>query len=349
MQMKIGVTNEINLSLLDFYKQNYDVLRTPDFKDSTRLLKPEHGIKYLGNPNQKNCRFCGKSELETSFKKIAHAFPESIGNKALATYYECDACNDFFGRTIEDDYGKFFGLYHSIMMITGKDGKKKCNFKIPCGKRTDKCREYCVRISLNEDLPCINVCREVGKDIIELKTDSLTISAPVGKCCPIAVFKAVVKMAITVMPVEEVNGFSRAIEWILKPEHKNFYKKKPLLIKYQMIPGFNVTKYPHFVLYRRKRDVWNVPYMLFNLTYGCFSLLVEVPWNGEDLDAVDSGMFERIPFPPIPFHISQNGIWDMSGTEVPKGIKHSINLYVGEMQQFDADRVELKDGKPVIK
>ena len=116
-----------------------------------------------------------------------------------------------------------------------------------------------------------------------------------------------------------------------------------------MIPGFNVTKYPHYVLYRRKRDVWDVPYMLFNLTYGCFSLLMEVPWNGEERDAADSSMFERIPFPPIPFHISQDGIWDMSGTEVPKGVKVGINLNVGEMQQLDTDKVEIKDGKPVIK
>lgn len=341
--MKMGVTNRINPSILDFYEQNYDVLRTPDFKDSTRLLKPGHGIRYLGDSNRKTCRFCGKAEPEVSFKKIAHAFPESIGNKALATYYECDDCNDFFGRNIENDYGKFFGFYYAIMMTTGKDGKKKYNFKISCDKRTDKCREYCVCISLGGNIPCINACREVGKDIIDMKTDSLTISAPVGKNCPIAVFKTLVKMAITVMPLEVVNGFTKAIEWILKPEHENFYKKKPLLIKYQMIPGYNVTKYPHFVLYRRKRDVWNVPYMLFNLTCACFSLLIEVPWNGEDRDAADSSMFERIPFPPIPFHISQNGIWDMSAKESPMGSKHSIKLQVGEIQQLNTANMKIED------
>lgn len=109
--MNIGLKDSFDKSVIDFYDNYYDVLRTPDFKNNTRLLKPEHGLKYLGNPKHKTCRFCGKNETEVGFKKIAHAFPESVGNKSLATYYECDECNQFFGETIEREYANFFWLY----------------------------------------------------------------------------------------------------------------------------------------------------------------------------------------------------------------------------------------------
>lgn len=104
---KIGPknTSDLDLSAIDFYEKNYDVLRTPDFDESSRLLIPNgHGIKYYGHKENRICRFCGKKEPDVSFSKIAHALPESIGNHVLATYYECDVCNDFFGRNLENEY-----------------------------------------------------------------------------------------------------------------------------------------------------------------------------------------------------------------------------------------------------
>lgn len=323
--MNIGLKNGSDRSVISFYDYNYDVLRTPDFKEDTHFLKPEHGLKYLGNPKHKTCRFCGKTEDEVSFNKIAHAFPEAIGNKRLATYYECDECNQFFGETIEGEYAKFFWLYHSIMMVSGKDGKRKCNYKISCDKRNENCAEYCIRIEINDKKPIISSCKEVTSDYISLKENNLIISKPVGNCCLIAVFKTLIKMAITVMPIEEIGVFSDTINWIRELEHKNYYANSPLLIRYRMIPGFNVTKYPRFVLFRRKKDVWDKPYMLFNLTYGCFSLLVEVPKNGDQKRGDGLGV-KNIPFPEIPFITTEDGLWDMSALNTPKGMMHRIEL-----------------------
>lgn len=50
-----------------------------------------------------------------------------------------------------------------------------------------------------------------------------------------------------------------------------------------MIPGFNVTKYPHYFLFRSKAMQNDKPYLLFNLTYGCFSLLIEFPNDAESI------------------------------------------------------------------
>lgn len=339
--MQIGINEKIEPELLKYYESFYDVLRTPDFDDKSRLLKPLHGIHTIGYSQNKKCRFCGRDEKEVTFDKIAHAFPESIGNHVLATNYECDVCNEYFGKTIENDYANFFSLYHGIMQIVGKKGIPKCNFKVSCEKRTEKCAKYCVEISFNNNMPYIRKCREVDKENINFSNNAITISKPVGKCCPIAVFKAIVKMAISVMPIEELHLFTNALTWIRSQNHSNFYSDKNLLVRYKIIPGFNVTKYPHYVLFRRKKDVWNKPYMLFNLTYGCYSLLIEIP---RDADICTNLEFESIPFPPIPFHTTTEGTWDLSENEVPKNVKHSITLNFDTMKDC-TDNVELSNGK----
>jgi len=247
--VQIGINEKIEPKILEYYESFYDILRTPDFDDKSRLLKPLHGIHTIGYSQNKKCRFCGKGEKEVSFNKIAHVFPESIGNHVLASNYECDVCNEYFGKTIENEYANFFSLYNSIMQIAGKRGIPKCKFKVPCEKRTDKCAEYCIEISFSNNKPCIRKCREVDKEYINLSNNSITISKPVGKCCPIAVFKAIVKMAISVIPIEELHLFTSATTWIREPEHSNLYNDKKLLVRYKMIPGFNVTKYTHYSLF----------------------------------------------------------------------------------------------------
>lgn len=201
--MKIGIKEEFDDKLLQYYEKYYDILRTPDFDDESRLLKPRHGIQIIGPSKNKKCRFCGKDERETKFTKIAHAFPECIGNSVLATNYECDECNQYFGNTIENQYAKFFSLYHSIMQIKGKGGTPKCCYKVPCSKRTELCGKDCVEIGLKDNQLYIKNCKNISEDYVKVNNNSIRISKPIGKHCPIAVCKAIVKMAITVMPIEE--------------------------------------------------------------------------------------------------------------------------------------------------
>ncbi len=43
--MKIGINEKIEPEIIEYYESFYDVLRTPDFDDKSRLLKPMHGTK----------------------------------------------------------------------------------------------------------------------------------------------------------------------------------------------------------------------------------------------------------------------------------------------------------------
>ena len=75
------INENIDPKLAEFYDKHYTVLNWDLLNDKK--------YTYLGNKETKVCRFCGKDEFNgATFKKLAHAFPESIGNRCLATYYD---------------------------------------------------------------------------------------------------------------------------------------------------------------------------------------------------------------------------------------------------------------------
>lgn len=74
----------------EFYQNHYD-------KIVVCCLEPGSSITYLGDSGSRTCRFCKHTEPLVSFNMIAHAIPESCGNKTLFSHYECDACNTHFG------------------------------------------------------------------------------------------------------------------------------------------------------------------------------------------------------------------------------------------------------------
>ena len=53
--MKIGIKEMIDPETRDYYEAFYDILRTPDFDDKSRVLKPLHGMKTIGYSKKKIC------------------------------------------------------------------------------------------------------------------------------------------------------------------------------------------------------------------------------------------------------------------------------------------------------
>jgi len=79
------------------------------------------------------CRYCNKKNPEVSFKKVAHSISEALGNKKIITNDECDACNEKFGKGIENDLILYLNPYRVFFGIRGKNGIPKFkgkNFEI---------------------------------------------------------------------------------------------------------------------------------------------------------------------------------------------------------------------------
>lgn len=77
--------------------------------------------KYIKEPTNKKCRFCGKSYPEVSFSAIPHIIPELFGKNHITSNFECDNCNLKFQR-YECDTATMVQHYLTLLKICSKRG-----------------------------------------------------------------------------------------------------------------------------------------------------------------------------------------------------------------------------------
>ncbi len=118
------------------------------------------------------------------------------------------------------------------------------------------------------------------------------LRAPAGM--PIPAYKALIRMALSIMPEEELPNFTDAIEWVGNPDHQFdsglFGGVGCLLYQLQTpYPG------PWAGLTRRVDEEAPLPYMLFFLASGRIVLQLHLPLcsRDQDLDGIEARMPER--------------------------------------------------------
>src|SRR5262249_51696130 len=102
---------------------------------------------------------------------------------------------------------------------------------------------------------------------------------------PIAAYKCLTRMALTIMPAGELEFFPDAIEWILNPDHGFDSRVLGGLGCYVHVAPASFPS-PWTALARRIANDAKVPYMLYFLGISKVSLEISVPLctRDEDLD-----------------------------------------------------------------
>lgn len=168
------------------------------------------------------CMFCGKQKSDNLFTKIAHAVPESVGNKTLTSNYECNKCNEEFGNTIEDSFGKYMFPYK---FITRTFGKKKSMVS----KNTSSTQAY-YKMQTNKNKSIFEgtniktaIFASPNADPIKITDDGFNWSFKLQNYCPQDVYFTFVKMALSILPlnlyVEYIQNFAILMDYVT--ERKN--------------------------------------------------------------------------------------------------------------------------------
>ncbi|MDH0894429.1 MULTISPECIES: HNH endonuclease [unclassified Pseudomonas] len=267
---------------IDFYEANYDII-------GQWMVRPGNKV-ILGDLNKRICRFCGKQSPEVTFKKVAHAIPELLGNKSIESAYECDVCNKEFGDGIENDLGNWSKPMRTLIRIRGKSGVptlKKGGDKPGWRIEYDQSR---LNVTSYENDPIFEVDEKNKTVTFKLRRDAYT---------PVAVLKAFMKIGITLLPDNEVSNFSELIEWIKEPDHsKPYLSKCPVIYAFQ--PGPMPNDFIVALILRRKMTVAGYPYAFLVLGYG--NEVFQVPLLSEKHDGQLNGQSISIhPF-PVPGH-----------------------------------------------
>jgi len=211
------------------------------------------------------CRFCGRQKPEVTFRKRAHALPESIGNKSLFSHYECDDCNGRFGRDLETHLASFMHLNHTMFGVIGKNGYPK--FKLTNGSEIVNDGSFIDW----QDIPQENLSYDEA-------LRKLTATEKVPAFIPQNVYKALVKMALTIMPAEELKTFKDTISWLSAPLTDIQFSTPHLWLSYGGIGSDD--RFPHigaFLLKRKKLTDFELVPMIFRLSYANFQFDVPVP------------------------------------------------------------------------
>lgn len=310
---------ESELSLL--FLMNYDMCAHYNLDEPAK--------QFIGSKQNRTCRYC-QGSADTTFKNVSHAVPEAFGNRSLISLDECDRCNKDFSETFEHDFDNFTRPMRTMLRIKGK--------RVPSFKTKDERARIDYDAKNNRFL-----IMEKGEQII-CTTDEANKSRhyvlPCQSYKPMGVYRCLVKMALAIMPMDELRLFDVARRWILDPalatrsparewaKCQAFYSPKPF-------DNASAT------LYRRKGRQARVPYALFFLTSTNVVLQIAVPFSPRD-DHLNGKI--PVPRPDLPLQTKQPDfewqVQDLQREELETEQFHRFTHTYESVETIDEDEFE---------
>lgn len=242
----------------------------------------------LSEAGTRKCRFCGKSEPEVTFKKVAHAIPHFIGNRTLKSTYECDACNEKFSA-MESNFSQFMSFYHTFAQVSKGGGAKVPKFRINSSEKSS--------IEVTDGKIDVN-CFEGEGLIPEVNEEKNTLTLKANRSyVPLNVYKIFIKMALTIIPESELVNVGLTLKWL----HGDVVidVNNLMLVERRYMCMKNPFDFDSCMIFKRKDTSTNaVPTYLFGLAYYNFFFQTYIPFC--DTDKQFMGKNLTMPYLPTP-------------------------------------------------
>ncbi|MES2138894.1 MAG: hypothetical protein V4511_04260 [Bacteroidota bacterium] len=163
------------------------------------------------------CRYCGKSDKETTFRQDTHLLPELIGENDILTYDECDICNNLFSD-YESSFSTFIRPYITLLGVKGK--RKVPAFQSRTVNRNEDTRTTLLHREENTKELHIQTLDDYRINI-DTKTVDLVFRKP--PYIPLKVYKSLLKIGLSLLPQEFDNFNSQSFAWLVnKQDDLNF-------------------------------------------------------------------------------------------------------------------------------
>ena len=306
------------------YMNDYDLIKE-------LYLPAENKIILQRSDKKKICRFCDGEAPTATFAKEAHALPEALGNNSLFSEYECDRCNGQFGESIENDFGKWSKPMRTMMRIKGKNGVPTIKWSSSNRNRIEFISNQ-LEISTLEDEP-----------FFEIDEPNKTVNFKIKRepYIPLGVLKTFYKIAITLIPEDEIINFIDAITWLKTPYSSTSEIKIPVI--HAFIPGPIPNNKITLRLHRLKNIDASLPYMFLVLMYGNDMFQIFIP---SSKDSGISGKNIEIPYYPTPWDVVewpygqiQRRLLFLSGKETIRDEEFKISMSFEQIKQHDTQRI----------
>lgn len=161
------------------------------------------------------CRFCGTRDA-ARFQNTAHTFPEALGNKWVFSRDECDDCNGKIFSLYDEELTKAVGPFLTLGGVRGKGNKVRATGRtggrshIEQRRGTDGRRQISVTVLGDDAMDVAAVDPQTGR---------LRLTTPIAAVPfkPRFAYKALCKMAVALLPENELANYNKLIAWLLNP------------------------------------------------------------------------------------------------------------------------------------
>ena len=222
------------------------------------------------------CRFCGaKGPSAFGGKKNAHTFPEALGNKFLFSLDECRSCNEKFS-VYEDALCKAIGPFLTLGGVKGKRGVRQTGRSDSDSvvQHRDKDGHRHISMTSNgskENIGEIDPRTGVVKHQIPIKGD---------KFVPLYAYKALSKIAISLLPNDELHNFGRTIKSLQSRDSKPAIG--PLQVGFSYSYVGNAPPALAGRLIRRRKEDEPIPYVIAIFVAGSVCFQIWLHSDGKD-------------------------------------------------------------------
>jgi len=278
-----------------------------------------HKRTYIGVSDRKKrvCRFCHKTMNDgVTFKNVAHAIPEALGNKNLVLYEECDECNGKFGRTVEQDFITYFNFYRVFWATPGKNGVPKIKFKNGYIERVDD------KFNIGYAPGQIEGNNEIPKAITLIANEEIA---------SVNIYKALCKIAISVLDTEKLRYFEKTIDWIHRTNDENTRRLPKVAIL--NAPGMDVDS-PQIILYLRKSsESSDLPHVVGEFKFRSLIFVFIVPFSVLDAKSFASDESYNTFWQSFPHYRSVSG-WRFEHFDSPSKKGFSLTLALNDRMRL---------------
>jgi hypothetical protein len=269
---------------------------------------------YLGSKG--TCRFCGTCAA-SAFRKLAHTFPEALGNKWVFSRDECDTCNTEIFSRYDDELSKAVSPLLTLGGVKGKRNKTRQTGRSNGDSFIEERRTIDNRRSIFASAKNTD-----PKDVfgIDPRTGRIRLSTPIARVPfrPRHAYKALVKMGIALLPEDELPHYRKLIAWLRDPADTEEFPVLELAMSFASVG--NAPPLAYGALLRRTVAADIVPHILFTFCAGSVCC---------QIDLMSDHLEDHMP-------------------AVPRGaIKIHQAIVVGDETGKRTDTIRIQYGKPV--
>lgn len=319
-----GETNKLNREFIgnpiDEFIEMYE--RFAGLYGIKNLIADDELHKHPLKPKKdRKCRFCNPEDsIAQKFKSKAHLIPELIGNKHLFSDFECDKCNALFSK-YENDLANFLGASRALSIANARSGKVK--FKSP-DKTFIVQKDYEAKDEIGK-LRIESHEEENNHFTLDAEGKKVTFHTVRASYNPYNVYKAFLKMGLSVIPAELVDDYKIAYA-ILRSQKKNEESDNPLYkLNLYIHPGPAFPS-PMVILFEKKDKTALIPTHIVCIMFHNYTYQLTLPLNYRDNWMFDGKKTVTVPnMPPfIDKHFAEK-------FGIPKG--HRLNFNLDELKK----------------